>query len=95
MGGVDDVDAVGDSPGAAQVLALDPGGVAAGLLLPGFIDHQHRLSWVTQADQRELPDRANTGRRPGPDYRDDAAESPVRAHICRSPRSVAISAPVS
>jgi hypothetical protein len=59
VAGVDHVDAVGDPPGTAQVLALHPGGVLAGLLLPGLVDHQHRIGWLAQVACRELPNRGH------------------------------------
>jgi hypothetical protein len=53
VAGVDNVDAVGDPSGAAQVLALHARSVLARLLLPRLIEHQHRISRVTQAGDHE------------------------------------------
>ena len=53
VAGVNNVDAVGDPPGAPQVLAFHPGGVLTGLLLPRLVDHQHRISGVAQVPHRE------------------------------------------
>lgn len=36
--------ALGDLPHAADVRAFDPGSAGAGFLLPGLVEHQHRIS---------------------------------------------------
>ncbi len=59
VGAVHDVDGVGDLPGAADVLSLDPGGVFALLLLPGLVQHRHRGVRVAQVFDDEVPHHAH------------------------------------
>src|SRR5262249_39037022 len=59
VAGVDNVDAVGDPPGAPQILAFHPGRVLTGLLLPPLLDPQPRVSGVPRVAHREAAHRAH------------------------------------
>jgi hypothetical protein len=58
VGGVDEVDRVGDLAGAADVLALDSRGMGAGLLVAALIQHQYgQPTLVGQVLDDEVPHR--------------------------------------
>ena len=63
VGGVHEVDRVGDPPGAPDVLRLHPGGALTLLDLAAFIQDQHRQAvWTGQVLHREVADRPHRSR---------------------------------